>query len=210
MRNNIKKILAPQNRKFLIAGIAAAAIGTYLIAGDKIKALLKKDETPEPPTIDPQPVIAPVQSTTPVTVVQQVVEPTASNTFNPDQRLKKGDKNDLVKRLQIILNDIYYSEGYKNGEFKNILDDNYNIIGSVTIPIQVDGVFGNITDLALKGQSQFYKDNNYITIDQARLMWAYVRGINNKSFPDSLRSSSRYQRYADKYKAAKIDYAKRL
>jgi hypothetical protein len=44
-RKTTTGLLAPKNRKFLIAGGVAAIAGIYFLAGDKIKSLFKKDTT---------------------------------------------------------------------------------------------------------------------------------------------------------------------
>jgi hypothetical protein len=209
MRKTTTGLLAPKNRKFLVAGIAAAVIGTYFLAGDKIKSLFKKDETPLPP-YEPKPVIAPtpapatVKTPAPVTIVKEVIVPGPdANTFDPDKRLLKGVKGNEVQRIQIIINDMFNKSGKKPG----------TITGFYTglkwqHPLTTDGEFGDQTEKAAKETFKFFRDKKYLTLDQARYYWSYWLGYNGFDFPDSLRSSSRYQRYADRFKTGQIDKQK--
>lgn len=210
MRKNTTGLLAPKNRKFLVAGIAAAAIGTYLLAGDKIKSLFKKDETPKPPNLSPQPVIVDGALAKPkpevVTVVKEVITPATEGAgFDPDKRLYKGVKGNEVERVQIIAN--YLAGLFGKTSYTPVIDGkNY---GTVNFPIKVDGDFGPNTERAVIGlRGRNYLDAGYTTLDKMRYEYAYWSGVFGKSFPDSLRSSSRYQRYADAYKTGKIDKQK--
>jgi hypothetical protein len=207
MRKTTTGLLAPKNRKFLVVGIAAAVIGTYFLAGDKIKSLFKKDETPQPPN-EPKPVIAPttVQTPTTVTVVKDVIAPATDGPgFDPDKRLFKGVKGNEVERIQIIAN--YLANLFNVKSYDAIVyGKNY---GTVNFPIKVDGDFGNNTEravIAVRGKA--YIDAGYTTLDKMRYEYAYWSGYYGKEFPDSLRSSSRYQRYADAFKTGQIDKQK--
>lgn len=194
-------IFAPKNRKFLLVGVAAAAVGTWLLAGDKIKALLKKDETPEPPKLpEPQ-----VKAPAPVTIVQPVTVTSNENGFDPDKRLFKGVKGNEVERVQIIANYLANLFGKKSAT-PIINGKNY---GTVNFPLKIDGDFGNNTEravLLIRGKN--YLDAGYTTLDKMRYEYAYWSGYYGKEFPDSLRSSSRYQRYVDAFKTGQIDKQK--
>ncbi len=190
-------IFAPKNRKFLIAGVAAAAIGTWLLAGDKIKAILKGEK--EPPSLpEPEPTPAPAQAIVQPKIVQQV---TTTESIDLDKRLLVGVTGNEVERLQTILNDFGYKLKLKQG-------NTYGTGKKYIFPLKVDGNFGEQTYNAAYNNLNFLRDKGYITLDEARYDWAYFLGKNGFDFPDSLRSSSRYKRYADRYKTGKIDAQK--
>jgi hypothetical protein len=197
-RKTTTGLLAPKNRKFLIAGGVAAIAGIYFLAGDKIKSLFKKDtidqmNTPITPTPDPiinQPILTPG---------------TGTDGLDPDKRLRKGVKGEEVKRIQIIANYLANLFGKKNANVKVDGKD----YGIVTFPLATDGNFGENTHKAmilLRGKN--YLDAGYTTLDKLRYEYAYWSGYYGKDFPDSLRSSLRYQRYSDAYKTGKIDAQK--
>jgi hypothetical protein len=197
-RKTTTGLLAPKNRKFLIAGGVAAIAGIYFLAGDKIKSLFKKDtidqmNTPITPTPDPiinQPILTPG---------------TGTDGLDPDKRLRKGVKGEEVKRIQIIANYLANLFGKKNANVKVDGKD----YGIVTFPLATDGNFGENTHKAmilLRGKN--YLDAGYTTLDKLRYEYAYWSGYYGKDFPDSLRSSLRYARYSDAYKTGKIDAQK--
>jgi hypothetical protein len=197
-RKTTTGLLAPKNRKFLIAGGLAAIAGIYFLAGDKIKSLFKKDtsdqmNTPITPTPDPiinQPILTPG---------------TGTDGLDPDKRLRKGVKGEEVKRIQIIANYLANLFGKKNANVKFDGKD----YGIVTFPLATDGNFGENTHKAmilLRGKN--YLDAGYTTLDKLRYEYAYWSGYYGKDFPNSLRSSSRFQRYSDAYKTGKIDAQK--
>jgi hypothetical protein len=197
-RKTTTGLLAPKNRKFLIAGGVAAIAGIYFLAGDKIKSLFKKDtidqmNTPITPTPDPiinQPILTPG---------------TGTDGLDPDKRLRKGVKGEEVKRIQIIANYLANLFGKKNANVKVDGKD----YGIVTFPLATDGNFGENTHKAmilLRGKN--YLDAGYTTLDKLRYEYAYWSGYYGKDFPNSLRSSSRFQRYSDAYKTGKIDAQK--
>ena len=205
-RKNITGIFAPKNRKFLIAGGVAAIAGIYLLAGDKIKDLFKKDTSNQLDIPTPDAVIAPAPD--PVIINKPILTPgNGTDGLDPDKRLRKGVKGDEVKRIQIIANylaNLFYTK--KIGDVK-VNGKNY---GSVTFPIATDGNFGENTNKAvilIRGKN--YLDAGYTTLDKMRYEYAYWSGYYGKDFPDSLRSSSRYARYSDAYKTGKIDAQKK-
>ena len=203
-RKNITGIFAPKNRKFLIAGGVAAIAGIYLLAGDKIKDLFKKDTTDQLNTPTPNPVIAPAPD--PVIINQPILTPgTGTDGLDPDKRLRKGVKGDEVKRIQIIANYLANLFGVTTLDVKA----NGKNFGSVTFPLTTDGDFGENTNKAvilIRGKN--YLDAGYTTLDKMRFEYAYWSGYYGKDFPDSLLSSSRFQRYSDAYKTGKIDAQK--
>ena len=191
------------NKKTLIGiGIASAVIGTYFLAGEKIKKLFVKDDEDQNDQQPVQPVIAPVVPATrdvaPVVQTQTILQ---TEGLNPDKRLSKGSDGEEVKRIQTIINDTYYLNNKKPG----VQSNEY---GSFNFPLKTDGKWGDGTNNAVKMNFKFFRDNGYMTLDQARYSWAYSRGYYGASFPDGLRSSSRYQRYADAFKLGQIDKQK--
>jgi hypothetical protein len=191
------------NKKTLIGiGIASALIGTYFLAGEKIKKFFVKDDEDQNDQQPVQPVIAPVVPATrdvaPVVQTQTILE---TEGLNPDKRLKKGSQGEEVKRLQIQFNDVYYDKDTKAGPYKG----DY---GTFTFPLKTDGKWGDDTEKALKHAYSFYRDKGYLTLDQGRYAYAYTKGYIGSAFPPSLRSSSRYQRYADAFKLGQIDKQK--
>ena len=203
-RKNTTGILAPKNRKFLIAGGVAAIAGIYLLAGDKIKDLFKKNTSNQLDILTPNAVIAPGPS--PVIISQPIVTPgSGTDGLDPDKRLRKGVKGDEVKRIQIIANYLANLFGKKSASVQ-VNGKNY---GTVNFPIATDGDFGENTNKAIiliRGKN--YLDAGYTTLDKMRFEYAYWSGYYGKDFPDSLRSSSRYARYSDAYKTGKIDAQK--
>jgi hypothetical protein len=190
------------NKKTLIGiGIASALIGTYFLAGEKIKKLfVKDDDMPDiiPPKNLVTPAPGPAPAPAPVVQTQTILQ---TEGLNPDKRLSKGSQGEEVKRVQIQINDINYDRGYKSGK-------RTNNFGSFNFPLTTDGIWGDNTEQAVKYSFDFYRDKGYLTLDQARYAYAYTKGYEGRAFPPSLRSSSRYQRYADAFKLGQIDKQK--
>jgi len=170
---------------------------------EKIKAILKGDqEPPKLPEPEPAPVIAPPATQTIVqpTVVTKVVD---SPQIDLDKRLKLGVTGNEVERLQVQINDTVGKLGFKRGtRMTNTWSKDW------TFPLKTDGDFGEQTYNAVYANYEFFRNKGYITLDQARYDWVYWLGLNGYKFPDSLRSSKRYKRYADRYKTGKIDAQK--
>ena len=164
-RKNTTGILAPKNRKFLIAGGVAAIAGIYLLAGDKIKDLFKKDTSDQLDILTPNAVIAPGPS--PVIISQPIVTPgSGTDGLDPDKRLRKGVKGDEVKRIQIIANYLANLFGKKSASVQ-VNGKNY---GTVNFPIATDGDFGENTNKAIiliRGKN--YLDAGYTTLDKNAL-----------------------------------------
>jgi hypothetical protein len=197
-------IFAPKNRKFLIAGVAAAAIGTYLLAGDKIKGLFKKDEI--------EPILPPIA---PAIVPVQLAPAPAPNAgggggggggksepagLDINKKLIKGTQGDEVKRLQFIIN---YIAGFRKST-------SYKTPGGFTVnfPIGTDGDFGNGTQAGAYFIAPSFKTDGFITLDTARKRLAYIAGYYNKPFPSELVGTKNYTKYQDEYKSGQIDFGK--
>jgi len=192
-RKTATGLLAPKNRKFLIAGLAAAIIGTYFIAGDKIKSLFKPDETPEPPQITPGQTPAPTIS--PGT--KPAPEPAG---LDINKKLRKGSQGEEVKRLQFVIN---YIAGLRGST-------SYKTPGGYTVkfPIATDGDFGNGTQAGAYFIAPSFKNDGFITLDKARERLAYIAGYYNKPFPSELVGTKNYNKYQDNYKTGGIDFGK--
>jgi hypothetical protein len=195
-------IFAPKNRKFLIAGVAAAAIGTYLLAGDKIKGLFKKDEI--------EPILPPIA---PAIVPVQLAPAPAPNAgggggggksepagLDINKKLRKGTQGEEVKRLQFIIN---YIAGFRKST-------SYKTPGGFTVnfPIGTDGDFGNGTQAGAYFIAPSFKTDGFITLDTARKRLAYIAGYYNKPFPSELVGTKNYNKYQDEYKSGQIDFGK--
>lgn len=183
-----------KDNKFLFIGLGVAAIGTYLLAGDQIKSLFKKDndeETPQLPKVDPLLIPGGVNKTiTP--------EPTG---LDIDKKLRKGSSGEEVKRLQFIIN---YIAGFRGSK-------SYKTPGGYTVnfPIKTDGDFGNNSQAGAYFISPEFKSQGFITLDQARRKLAYIAGYYSKPFPSELVGTKNFNKYQESYKAGQIDYGKK-
>lgn len=187
---------ANNNKYFILAGVAAAALGTYLLAGDQIKAFFKRDDEDNMPDIIP-----------PKEITngggnggggqQSAPEPAG---LDINKKLKKGSQGEEVKRLQYIINGI---AGLRN-------TTTYKTPAGYTVkfPISADGSFGSDSQAGAYFISPAFKDQGYLTLDQARKRLAYIAGYYDKPFPSSLVGTSNYKEYQTRYKAGEIDGSK--
>lgn len=194
-RKNTTGLLAPKNRKFLIAGGVAAIAGIYFLAGDKIKNLFKKDTSDQMNT--PMPTIAPAPD--PVIINTPIVTPKKA-ALNIDKKLRKGSKGEEVKRLQYIINNIAGLR--KTTSYKT--PNGY----TVKFPISADGDFGNNTQAGALFITSSFKDDGFITLDTARNRYAYLAGFYDRPFPSELVGTKNYDTYQEIYKVGKIDAKK--
>jgi len=187
---------AAKNKNTLIfLGIAAAAVGTYLLAGDSIKKLFKKDPENFPPSL---PEIGPtIPGVTPGTPTVTTPEPPG---LDIDKKLRKGSSGEEVKRLQFIINYIASLRGAK--AFKT--PSGY----TVKYPISSDGVFGSDTQAGSYNISPQFKDLGFITVDMARKKLAYLAGYYDKPFPSELVGTKNYSEYQTAYKSGQIEAQK--
>lgn len=184
---------ANKNKLYIGAGILAAGIGIYLLAGDQIKALFKKDDTDDTNN-NQNPLLPPV---TGGKVTPQLPEPPG---LDIDKKLRKGSKGEEVKRLQYVIN---YIAGFRGSKaFKT--PSGY----TVNFPIKADGDFGSNTQAGAYFISPEFKDLGFITLDIARRKLAYLAGYYDKPFPSSLVGTKNYGDYQNAYKGGQIDFNK--
>lgn len=180
------------NTYFILAGIAAAAVGVYFLAGDQIAALFQKPDLDqeEKPKLTPQ-----------LPAGGGAKAPAAEPGLNIDKQLRKGVKGEEVKRLQYIINYIAAFRG--SSKFKT--PSGY----VVNFPIKADGDFGSNTQAGAYYISPIaFRDRGYITLDQARKKLAYIAGYYEKPFPGSLVGLKNYNEYQTAFKAGQIDGTK--
>lgn len=186
---------ANKNKLYIGAGILAAGIGIYLLAGDQIKALFKKDDTDEGNNqIKP---IAP--GVTGGKVTTPTPEPAG---LDIEKKLRKGSKGNEVERLQYVINYIAALRGSK--AYKT--PSGY----TVNFPIKPDGDFGSNTQAGAYFISPEFKETGFITLNIARKKLAYLSGYYNKPFPSSLVGTKNYSTYQTSYKAGEIDGSKNV
>lgn len=185
------KFKLPKNKTYLYLGLAAAAIGTYFLAGKDLKKLFKREKPDFTPDETPQPVI--VQTNQGPALIQA---PKAEG-LNIDKKLIKGTKGTEVEKLQQIINVIA-------GARKTT---SYKTPGGYTVkfPISSDGSFGNDTQAGAFFSFDVFKDQGFVTLDQARKKMSYILGYYAKPFPSSLVGTKNYKKYQDLYKAGEID-----
>jgi len=184
----------PLNKTNLVLlGLATALIGTYFLAGDKIKAYFKGDQgddVDQQPLIDTTPVVQPSipgGGTQPPKAM-----PEDEKKLNIYKKLKKGVKGDEVFKLQVILNDILQAFR-ENGQSDQL--------------IKQDGDFGAGTEKALiriNGTNSPYYKKGYTTLNDQRINWAYFRGQYKKQYPSSLVGSSQSKAYEYWFKLGQL------
>jgi len=189
-------LFSKKNSLFIAAGVIAASVGVYLLAGDKIKSLLKGEKDEDMPDIIP-----------PKEITQggggggggEQTEPEPEG-LDIDKKLKKGSTGEEVKRLQFIINGI---AGLRN-------TTSYKTPAGYTVkfPISADGSFGSDSQAGAYFIAPAFKDQGFITLDQARKRLAFIAGYYDKPFPSSLVSTKNYKEYQTSYKAGEIDGAK--
>ena len=192
----------PINKNYLILlGVGAAAVGTWLLAGDSIKKLFKGST--EPPAIEPQmPVInlpAGTAQPKPKPVETKEVD-TTGDVYDITEKLKPGSKGSGVGRIQLIINEIAVIRGDQGFTANNGQ--------KIKFPLDQDRDFGNATNLGALYAFPSYKENGFITLYNARLRWCYLKGYYNRPFPTSLANTKNLEEYQAAYKAGQIDKAK--
>jgi hypothetical protein len=190
-------LFSKKNTLYIVAGVLAAGIGTYLLAGDKIKSLLKGEKDEDMPDIIP-----PKEITQGGGGGGGGTKPTAPEPAGLDitKKLRKGSQGDEVKRLQFVIN---YIAGLRGST-------SYKTPGGYTVkfPIGTDGDFGSGTQAGAYFIAPSFKSDGFITLDKARERLAYIAGYYNKPFPSELVGTKNYSKYQDNYKTGGIDFGK--
>jgi hypothetical protein len=166
------------DKKLLIASGVILAVGGigYLYRNEIMNLFIKKDD------------IIPIEPEDPIIINNnnEVITPPVKNLPSVkeiDKKLKKGDKNNNVKNLQINIREI-----------QKMLK---------TTPLATDGDFGKITDGILLKISDFYKKNGYWTIRKARETVARYAGSLKFPFPNYLLKVENNDDLRKIYRAAK-------
>lgn len=190
-------LFSKKNTLYIVAGVLAAGIGTYLLAGDKIKSLLKGEKNEDMPDIIP-----PKEITQGGGGGGGGTKPTAPEPAGLDitKKLRKGSQGEEVKRLQFVIN---YIAGLRGST-------SYKTPGGYTVkfPIGTDGDFGSGTQAGAYFIAPSFKSDGFITLDKARERLAYIAGYYNKPFPSELVGTKNYSKYQDQYKTGGIDFGK--
>jgi hypothetical protein len=190
-------LFAKKNTLFIVAGVLAAGVGVYLLAGDQIKDLLKGNKPNEDNEDSTTPKLPPKDNGGGGGGKETAPEPAG---LDINKKLKKGSQGEEVKRLQYIINGI---AGLRN-------TTSYKTPAGYTVkfPIGADGDFGANSQAGAYFIAPAFKDQGYITLDQARKRLAFIAGYYDKPFPSSLVSTKNYKEYQTQYKAGQIDGAK--
>lgn len=187
------------SKKALIGiGIASALIGTYFLAGEKIRKIFIKDDSDLQPEIKPAlpPAVVPGITPTPGKVYPPAQEDTS---IDINKKLRLGSKGEEVKRLQFVINSIAgarKTNSFSDGGKK------------VNFPLNPDGDFGNNTNLGSLFAFANFKQQGYITLDQARKKMAYIFGYRQLQFPSAFVGTKNEKQYQESYKAGQIDFGK--
>jgi len=184
-------------KQLLFIGLTATGVGLYFFAGDSIKRLFKKNENENESGEIEQPGTQ-VQQLAP-TQQPALIAPTQPELPGIDinKKLRKGSSGPETERLQFIIN---YIAGLR-GATSYKTPSGY----TVKFPIKSDADFGNNTQAGAYFAFDFFKDQGYVTLDQAREKLAYIAGYYNKPFPSELVGTKNYNKYQTRYKAGKID-----
>lgn len=187
------------NKNYLILlGIGAAAVGTWIIAGDSIKKLLKGGEA-QLPALEPEIKIITKPAGTAQPKPTKEVD-TSGDLYDIREKLKPGSKGSGVGRIQLIINEIANIRG----------DQGFtaNSGQKIKFPISQDRDFGPATNLGALYAFPSFKENGFITLYNARLRWCYLKGYYNRTFPSSLANTINLNDYQAAYKSGQIDKAK--
>ena len=188
-------------RTLIAVGILSALVGTYFIAGDKIKSLLKPDsgddeqseQTPGQTPGQTPALIAPGSpGGSPGTPAPK------AEGIDIDKKLRSGSKGNEVKRLQFIINSIAGMRGQSSYKTPS----GY----VVKFPINPDGEWGSNTQAGAYFSFDVFNSQGYVTLDQARKKLAYIAGYRNKPFPSELVGTKNYSKYQESYKSGQIQF----
>lgn len=189
-----KSIFAKKNTVYIAAGVIAAGLGVYLLAGDKIKNIFSKKEDFD---IDVLPVVDPVIISGNIQAPAKKPEKAG---IDINKKLRKGVKGPEVTRLQFIIN---FIAGYRK-------QTSYKTPAGFTVkfPIASDGDFGNGTQAGAFYIAPSFKNDGFITLDTARARLAYIAGYYRAPFPSELVETSNVNKYQESFKAGRIDFGK--
>lgn len=186
-KRSTKKKLSPLK---LGAIIILAAGGGYLIYSKLLKPYLFKDDTSGSEEIDSEiDTLPPPDTSGSDSVAKMGGGGNSAPKYEApdlDKKIRKGDKGDLVYRVQIAINKIASARGkssYYDSDKKK----------TIKFPISSDKDFGTTTDSAAKFAFQYYRSNGFITLRKAREQWVRSAGYYNKPFPTELASVSNYE-----------------
>jgi hypothetical protein len=181
-------------RTLIAVGILSALVGTYFIAGDKIKSLFKPDAGEDQNDQTPSEV---TPGQTPALIAPGSPAPKTEG-IDIDKKLRSGSKGNEVKRLQFIINSIAGMRGQSS----------YKTPAGyvVKFPINPDGEFGSNTQAGAYFSFDVFNSQGYVTLDQARKKLAYIAGYRNKPFPSELVGTKNYSKYQESYKAGQIQF----
>jgi hypothetical protein len=102
-----------------------------------------------------------------------------------DKKVRKGDKNELVYKIQIAVNNIARIRG-----INSFIDTETGKV--LKFPIPLDSSFGNMTDSGLRFALPEYKSAGYATVRKAREQWVRSAGYFKRPFPTELSAVSNY------------------
>jgi len=169
-------------------GIFIVVISLIVLVGGGVAFLLyRKAKAKDKPAID-EVTDDGIKSDEVANVVKEEVKdkPKADD----DVKLKLGSDNSNVSAIKKIINQVAL--------WKNLKTSN-----GVNFPIDTDNKFTSNTDKAVSIFFPNYKTNGYITRKDARFLWSYSAGLNNKTFPSSLVGISDEKSYRSSYAKGK-------
>jgi hypothetical protein len=169
-------------------GIFIVVISLIVLVGGGVAFLLyRKAKAKDKPAID-EVTDDGIKSDEVANVVKEEVKDKPK--VNDDTKLKLGSDNSNVSAIKNIINQVAL--------WKNLKTSN-----GVNFPIDTDNKFTSNTDKAVSIFFPSYKTNGYITRKDARFLWSYSAGLNNKTFPSSLVGISDEKSYRSSYAKGK-------
>ena len=192
-RRTTKKKLTPLK----IGAIAFIGIGGgWLLWSKVLKPYFNKDEqnsqneAEQLPAEQQQAIEAPASGGIDLGIINainknQINDSKKESKIDIDKKIRKGEKNDLVYKIQVAVNNIARIRGVNS---YNDTDKGKTI----SFPIPLDSDFGNLTDSGLKFAIPEYKGAGFATVRKAREQWARSAGYYNKPFPIELSATANY------------------
>ena len=176
-------------------GIFIVVISLIVLVGGGVAFLLyRKAKAKDKPAID-EVTEDGIKSDEVANVVKEEVKDKPKGDSKPqkvddDTKLKLGSDNSNVSAIKNIINQLAL--------WKNLKTSN-----GVNFPIDTDKKFTSNTDKAVSIFFPNYKTNGYITRKDARFLWSYSAGFNNKTFPSSLVGNKDEKSYRSSYAKGK-------